>query len=454
MKLKKISSIILSIAMIISLLSLDVFAKKITATAGNGTAMTVREFNQTYVGENNRNGGDMSNAISENDVLTIEYGDIIYTPETRNIQFGGIITRNGLVSEIELGGTLYNSYKKDSGINSIVGKLTDNTGRFDVLRFEIYNDTDTSMLYALNTKANHNKPVLLLYLLDGEELYIFETEIPEAMAQITVADTEENKTTEGVVDGFWFQDIVTPQIGVAEEINSRSTEDDKSALLSATWTIAGVPYIYYAKVIMYYHFSDVEDNSGDWRLELNVDDAYCRVNGERNELTGLRITNIDMRMVTGPYTKMLNVVPGFQLIDSSSIIGNVTTVKGLLSVCSAISGNVAASAATTAIDWLIDATQENNSLTENTVFYLPNSRDSSEGRTFGYHVPSRYFMQNIGDYIGFDLRTRASSFGLSSAYGGTKTGVCEIEFDYYVGETTRHYSGFKGVEGTYKCTLA
>lgn len=456
--MKRIFSLILSLCLLFSISGQAVAAENLADESnGSGIKMDVGSFVRNYTGEGS-GAGQMPMMASLNQNESICYNNFSYDVATRSLVFDAIISDGASEYPITVTGVLYNSWKQDYGINSIVGEMSVDDESFEVLSFEIYNDDDPALVNETFLPGSNQGEILKFYLKKGETLYLFETAIPEALVTISIPDIPANRCTDSKVDGFWFQDIVTPQMGVSGGFNPgisvQSTEDDKSALLSATWTIAGVPYIYYARVIMYYHFSDVDDNSGDWRLELSVDDAYCRVNGERNELTGLRITNIDMRMVTGPYTKMLNVVPGFQLFDSSSVTGNATTVKGLLSVCSAISGNVATSLATTAIDWLIDATQESNSLTENTVFYLPNSRDSAEGRTFGYHVPSRYFMQHVGDYVGFDLRTRSSSFGLSSASGGTKTGLCEIEFDYYVGETTRHYSGFTGVQGTYRCTLA
>ena len=356
MKLKKISSIILSMAMVISLISLNAFAMGNTAAAGNGAAMTVSEFNQKYVGENNRNGRSVPNLISEDDVVTVEYGDVRYTPETRNIQFGATITRNGLVSEIELDGTLYSSYKKDSGINSIVGKLTDNTGRFDVLRFEIYNDTDTSMLYALNTDADYNRPVLLLYLLDGEELYIFETEIPEAMTQITIANTVENKTTEGAVDGFWFENIAQPQM-MAEQSDVMPVVEDIIPIynLSAVWTISGVDYRYYASVEIYYRIVDCTVRNSTWQVQFEM------VNGERSSLTGLRITNLDIAFATGEFTKIVSGTPRLKLHDSW-FLTDPDSVNGVLG---AVAGyNYATSSVYSVLSLLGSSVLENYTIEE------------------------------------------------------------------------------------------
>ena len=451
MKLKKISSIILSMAMVISLISLNAFAMGNTAAAGNGAAMTVSEFNQKYVGENNRNGRSVPNLISEDDVVTVEYGDVRYTPETRNIQFGATITRNGLVSEIELDGTLYSSYKKDSGINSIVGKLTDNTGRFDVLRFEIYNDTDTSMLYALNTDADYNRPVLLLYLLDGEELYIFETEIPEAMTQITIANTVENKTTEGAVDGFWFENIAQPQM-MAEQSDVMPVVEDIIPIynLSAVWTISGVDYRYYASVEIYYRIVDCTVRNSTWQVQFEISDAYAMVNGERSSLTGLRITNLDIAFATGEFTKIVSGTPRLKLHDSW-FLTDPDSVNGVLG---AVAGyNYATSSVYSVLSLLGSSVLENYTIEVNrATMFLPYASEG-EMRGFTFEVPSRYFLQHVGNLVAYNLEVTGSTFGgRSDATAGYRIGAIDIVFDYYVGDgTTKTHVPVERITGIYHC---
>lgn len=453
--MKRIFSLIISFSLLFSVGGQAVAAESSTAS-GSGLKLDISSFVRNYTGDENRV-APMERALSLNQTQTIDYSMFSYDVESRVLSFDAIIHDEETEYPITVTGVLYNSWKQEYGINSMVGDMTTNDDSFEVLLFEIYNDDDASFVNETFLSGSKQGEILKFYLKKGEILYLFETPIPDAVVNISILDIPENRCTEGRVDGFWFQDIVTPQMGVVKEVDSgisiQSTEDQKSDLLYVTWTVYGVTYTYYAEVTMYYHFSDVEDNSGDWRLELSIDDAYSLIDGERSELTGLRIKNIDMRMVTGPYTKMLNAIPGFELMDSFSSGSGGTTIKGFLSVCSTISGNVAVSLASTAIDWLDNASQESNNIEKNTVFYLPNSRDSAKGRTFQYSIPDRYFMQYVGDYVGFDLRTRSSSFDSSNAVSGNRVGICEIEFDYYIGENTKHYSGFTDVRGTYKCTL-
>lgn len=457
--MKRLFSLIICFCLLASVGG-NAFAVEASASeeVGNGLKMSVGSFIKNYTGEES-NSIKQVRTVATRQAETISYGEFFYDADSRALSFDVIINDGETDYPLLVDGCLYNSWKQGYGINSVVGKMTTDNESFEVLTFEIYNDKDVSLLNETFVPGSEQGEILKFYLKKGESLYLFETPIPEVLKNISIPDIPANRCTESKVDGFWFQDIVPPQMGVVEktasgsEIGIRSTEDQEEDTLEATWTISGVPYIYYADVIMYYHFSDVEDNAGDWRLEFSIDDAYCKVNGVRNELTGLRISNIDMRMVTGPYTKMLNATPGFSLIDSSSVGGNPTRIRGFLSVCESISGNVAVSLATTAINWLMDASQESNTV-DRTGIYLPNFADDAQGRTFGYNIPSRYFMQYAGHYVAFDLRTRSSSFGASNATGGIKTGICEVEFDYYVGETVRHYSEFTDVRGTYRCTLA
>lgn len=211
--MKKKLQLILLAAVV--LLSVSCFLVANGINGGRGASMTVEEFNERYMGKNAP--GWKWNATSNSPA--VRYSDISYDPDTREISFHARVTIDGSVMDLDTRGTMYSSFKKDLGINSLVGELEDTAGQVDILRFEIYNDSDDSWLLAIlnNNRLPVNNgepetPLLLFYFLKDNELFLFETKIPFKMKAISVADDCQPGVLQGHVDGFWFQGIAKPGI--------------------------------------------------------------------------------------------------------------------------------------------------------------------------------------------------------------------------------------------------
>lgn len=213
--MKKIIVLVSSAALLLAVLIIGNFVAADDPILSNSTSMTIEEFTNRYVGTPSV--AEADNAISSvNTAITprIKYSNIFYDPVTRKITFDATLSEGNEVSEFNAEGILYSSYKADHGINSIVGDLEDTTGQYEILRFEIYNDNDLSYLYAINTPETAATPTLLMYLLKGDELYLFETSIPSTMSNIVVPNTPDCKTTEGAIDGFWFENMIEPTVNL------------------------------------------------------------------------------------------------------------------------------------------------------------------------------------------------------------------------------------------------
>lgn len=465
--MKRVLSIILSLTLLLPVFSTGAYAIE-PETSPNSTSMTVDTFIERYV----------NNIPSEIDCVatantssvekpSIEYSNIVYDPSTRELSFEATITSNGTATDFSAEGTLYSSYKADYGTNSIVGDLKDRTNQYDILRFEIYNDTDLSRLYGINTPSTATTPTLILYLLDGNNLFLFETQIPSEMSTIAIPNIPANKTEEGAIDGFWFQELVAPTINMIEgtaleditigEVASPLAEDsgEETKAVSATWTISGVTYRYHAITKVTYSFVDVDTGDNTWDLTFSIDDAYSFVNGERNSLTGLRITNVNMSMASGPYTRMLRTLSDFNLQDSST---GGTDASRLLGSASVIAGATSANAVGVTVDILsqvLNKTLSSNTLTHNCITLLNSSGNDVYGRAFRYHVPSRYFLQYTDNNVSFQVVTRASSFMQSTGTSGPRTGIIEVNFDYYAGSSSTLYSArYDRITGSYYCDLS
>lgn len=453
--MKRVLVFVLSMALLLPMVATETFAVS-DLTASKNSSMSIAEFTNTYVGDTIST--ESSSSVDAKDVGTapnIIYRNISYDDITHEISFDVEIGENDRVTELHAEGPLYNSYKKEHGINSIVGDLMDTTDQYDILRFEIYNDNDLSRLYAINTPKTAATPTLLMYLLADGKLYFFETAIPDEMKAITLPNTADCQTTEGAIDGFWFENIVDPIVN-EESAEPITPLDDTNTIIkpviSANWTIAGVVYRYYAIPYIYYRFANVDDGTTTWVARFGIDDAYCYVDGTKNSLTGLRITNVDLSFVTGPYTLMLRGCSEFDLIDSYGTV-SPSSLSGYIGIAAGATGSIGAQVAATVLSDLLSAGYSSKQITSGQWTLLTNGGKNSEGRGFRYYVPNRYFMQHTDNYLEYQLDVAASNFGLSSATSGDRTGKLEISFDFYTGDGSNKYSKTYDVTGRYYCTV-
>lgn len=454
---KKMISIVLVFAMCMSL-CIPAFATESHETSSS-TSMTIAEFEAQYVGGNS-SATSVASATNSDDISapSIDYNNIVYNHANRGISFNATINQDGQMTNFEAEGTLYSSYKADHGINSIVGDLRDTTGQYEILRFEIYNDNDLSYLYAINTPETESTPTLIMYLREGEKLYLFETPIPDEMTTIVVPNSPDCKTTEGAVDGFWFQEFVAPKVTIDEYENMVQPlgEDGKNVYktVNATWTIMGIDYKYYAQTKVTYYFVDVDTGDNTWDFRFGINNAYAYVDGVRSDLTGLRITNVDMSMASGPYTRMLRAFTTFDLHDSYSL-GDPSTLSGLVGIVAGATGVNAASVASDIFSLLLDKALSTKKLTNDCTTLLDSKGSDVYGRAFRYYVPDRYFLQHTDNYVSFQVVTRASRFLQSSGTNGQRTGIVEVGFDYYTGDgTTKYHYDFDRMTGSYYCDLS
>lgn len=186
----------------------------------------------------------------------------------------------------------------------------------------------------------------------------------------------------------------------------------------------------------------------------SINNAYAYVDGVRSDLTGLRITNVDMSMASGPYTRMMRAFTTFDLHDSYTV-GDPSTLTGLVSVVAGSTGVNAASVAEDILSLVLDKSLSTRALTNNCTTLLDVNGSDVYGRAFRYYVPDRYFLQHTDNYVSFQIVTRASRFLQSSGTNDQRTGIVEVGFDYYAGDgTTKYHHDFDRITGSYYCDLS
>lgn len=165
-----------------------------------GLALPIEEFNSLY-GKPTSNLEEIT-SIDENATIKIQNIQI----NDNQISLSAIVNYNNQNKTLEATGELYNSYKQEDSINSIVGDLKDTSGNFEIKLFDIYNDTAKDKMIV--NYSLENLPHLKVYLSDHQEnIILFETSLPEDLEQISVNNNDKIDTEK---DFFWFNDVIAP----------------------------------------------------------------------------------------------------------------------------------------------------------------------------------------------------------------------------------------------------
>ncbi|PWW42214.1 MULTISPECIES: hypothetical protein [Paenibacillus] len=122
------------------------------------------------------------------------------------LSLSATVNYNNQTKALDATGELYNSYKQQDSINSVVGDLKDSNGNFDIKLFDVYNDTFKDKMIV--DQSLQNKPHLKAYLTDHQEnILLFEIPLPDDLEYISVNNIEEIDTNK---DFFWFTGVITP----------------------------------------------------------------------------------------------------------------------------------------------------------------------------------------------------------------------------------------------------
>ncbi|MNJ44389.1 hypothetical protein D3C77_394390 [compost metagenome] len=162
--------------------------------------MSIERFNQLY-GRPSSSSDTISN-IEKNATISLEniqlQGDVL--------NFNAIINYNNTEKGLAASGNLYKSYKQDNSINSVVGDLEDSTHNFNVLLFDIYNDSSEDKV--ITNKKYENSPHLKIYLKDQEgNILLFEVDVPKELESVEVSTNDRIDTEK---DFFWFISVIQP----------------------------------------------------------------------------------------------------------------------------------------------------------------------------------------------------------------------------------------------------
>lgn len=148
------------------------------------------------------------------------------------------ITMNGQLSSTVISGDLYASYKQQDGRNSIVGNMISSNPDYQVLLFEVFDDTANDTLL-INPSLN-NIPHMKLYLsAPNNMLLLFESKLPTQLRNLSFIKNEQIASTKDI---FWFVGIVEPyekkQLPTDREMRDFMGIEEKPATFSGSAPLA------------------------------------------------------------------------------------------------------------------------------------------------------------------------------------------------------------------------
>lgn len=157
-----------------------------TEYAMDGISVSSDNFSNVFSGNPNTRAVIREDTLSDSELLLT---NIVMDEESVSVTASVII--NDTIVELPINGILGASYKTQSGINSAIVQVYGAVNGYEVLLFEIFNDTadDNLLLEYAGVGSGHNgTPHIKLYLKDSSgTIYIFESELPDAFIGINAS---------------------------------------------------------------------------------------------------------------------------------------------------------------------------------------------------------------------------------------------------------------------------
>lgn len=310
---RKYLAIFICILLVMFNFSIPAYAENMEPLyAGKGSIMTEEVFNSKYA-VNSKN-----NLISENNLdeeAKIELYKISIS-EKYEIEIFARINYLNEWHTLNLNGNIFKSEKQDRGINSFAAVLEESKNNFDILLFEIYNDTKPDTLFVDITK-NYN-PHLKIYLKNSNnEIILFELDLPQIFQNVVTSDDMEK--CQGLYDTLWFTQIVDPledavlpmtdelmkKLGISPTISSRAVGTDTKWTMGTNYrsfNVGGDIYKMYSTLYGYWKATNVGSGDSTWTFSMNVSE-YVEINGTKvNTDNGFNYRNLDIKAVCGANT--------------------------------------------------------------------------------------------------------------------------------------------------------
>lgn len=212
--------------------------------------------------------------------------------DDKNVSVNANLTINGSLVVLPISGSLGAGYKTQAGINSAVVQVYEPVNGYEILLFEIFNDTadDNLLLYYAGVGNDYNRlPHIKLYIKSASDtIYLFEAPLPDEFDEILASDYEAADKRKDALWALPFVNVTSNQIASDIESADIIEEEVQPYGLGYFETISpGVSYTssYYLGLSYYEHLStpklrykhtNVNGNDSTWTYSFIITE-YTRI---------------------------------------------------------------------------------------------------------------------------------------------------------------------------------
>ena len=238
-----------------------------------------------------------SNPADRKEILATRDGE---TKASANVRISNIEVKDNVISlslnmgtggkNIMIGGEMYASARTQYGVNNIVVHAKCSDVDYDILLFEIWNDTDTDRQILYNTALN-GTPHMKLYLQEASgKIHIFELNLPQELRGLNASSYTKADSS---IDLLWPLKVVDATVteiptsnAILEELNLNDPLRDpntwltwlNSRVYTHTFYISDEQYTSTSLPYVDYRYTNVTAQDSTWSAVFKVAE-HLRVTG-------------------------------------------------------------------------------------------------------------------------------------------------------------------------------
>ena len=202
--MKKITSIILCTVMILTMTCINtpVNASQANVTLADfnmfGISLSADSFKETFSGNPHTRDVTVRESLPFSANLSLENISI----NQRNIRVDAQLNTTGGTVSIPIRGLLSAGFRTQTGINSIIVEVQNTTQEYEILLFEIFNDTAEDSLLIVNKEEYATTPHIKIYIQDiDDNVYLLESDMPECFGFL---DASQYPLADKNNDALWW----------------------------------------------------------------------------------------------------------------------------------------------------------------------------------------------------------------------------------------------------------
>ena len=176
----------------------------------SGVSISASDFGKVFSGDSEERTVQLSDCSAP---CKLDVKDISILDE--EIRLEVTVQNGGQSHSLPITGKLSSSFKLEDGINSVIVEVNSKVKGYEVLLFEIFNDTEEDILLLESGDggdALQGVPHIKIYLQDDQDqVYLFEGTLPECFSDLKASDYSKANSQKDSL--LWSIDLVTHSAG-------------------------------------------------------------------------------------------------------------------------------------------------------------------------------------------------------------------------------------------------